>query len=185
MVQGGAQGRVGAGARAVWAPLLLVSLPVVLLDRVSKLYALSHFSGNRPLVLIPHLLAFTYAENPGAAFSLLAGLSPLWRAALLDSASLVASVVLVLLLARAPRWWPNAFALALILGGALGNLVDRLLSGRVPDFIYVHYYGWSYPVFNFADSAITVGVALVLLAPYVRGRARKPAADTGKLCKTA
>jgi signal peptidase II len=67
------------------------------------------------------------------------------------------------LLARGARPPIVSVAFALIMGGAAGNLFDRVVRGRVVDFIYVHYYAWSYPVFNIADSAITIGVAIILL----------------------
>jgi lipoprotein signal peptidase len=82
---------------------------------------------------------------------------------MLDGLAGAAVVVLGVLLARGTRPPAVSAAFALIMGGAAGNLLDRVVRGRVVDFIYVHYYSWSYPVFNIADSAITIGVAIILL----------------------
>jgi signal peptidase II len=113
--------------------------------------------------LIPNWLAITYTLNPGAAFSLFATLPPAMRDLLLDGLAGTAVVVLGVLLARGARPTAISVAFALIMGGAAGNLYDRVVHGRVIDFIYVHYYSWSYPVFNLADSAITIGVAIILI----------------------
>ncbi len=141
----------------------LVALPVFVLDQLSKLYIVAHLKLFAEIDLIPHLLAITYTLNSGAAFSLFATMSPVVRDVLLDGLSGGAVVVLAYLLARGARPMIISFAFALIMGGAAGNLLDRVMRGRVVDFIYVHYYAWSYPVFNLADSAITIGVAIILI----------------------
>jgi lipoprotein signal peptidase len=82
---------------------------------------------------------------------------------MLDGLAAAAVVVLGVLLARGTRPPVVSAAYALVMGGAAGNLLDRAVRGRVVDFIYVHYYSWSYPVFNIADSAITIGVAIILI----------------------
>jgi signal peptidase II len=99
----------------------------------------------------------------GAAFSLFATLPSAVRGLMLDGLAAAAVVVLGVLLARGARPPVISAAFALIMGGAAGNLLDRAVRGRVVDFIYVHYYSWSYPVFNIADSAITIGVAIILI----------------------
>ncbi len=141
----------------------LVALPVFALDQLSKLYIVAHLRLFAEIDLIPHLFAITYTLNSGAAFSLFATMSPIVREVLLDGLSGGAVAVLGYLLARGARPAIISFAFALIMGGAAGNLLDRVVRGRVVDFIYVHYYAWSYPVFNLADSAITIGVAIILI----------------------
>jgi len=141
----------------------LVALPVFLLDQLTKLYIVRHFKLFEQIDLVPHWLAITYTLNSGAAFSLFATLPPAVRGLMLDGLAAAAVVVLGVLLARGTRPPVVSAAYALVMGGAAGNLLDRAVRGRVVDFIYVHYYSWSYPVFNIADSAITIGVAIILI----------------------
>jgi len=141
----------------------LVALPVFVLDQLVKLYIIRHLKLFEQIDLVPHWLAITYTLNSGAAFSLFATLAPAVREIMLDGLAAAAVVVLGVLLARGARPPTVSAAFALIMGGAAGNLLDRVVRGRVVDFIYVHYYAWSYPVFNIADSAITIGVAIILL----------------------
>jgi signal peptidase II len=141
----------------------LVALPVFVLDQLVKLYIIGHLKLFEQIDLVPHWLAITYTLNSGAAFSLFATLAPAVREIMLDGLAATAVVVLGVLLARGTRPRVVSAAFALILGGAAGNLLDRVVRGRVVDFIYVHYYAWSYPVFNIADSAITIGVAIILI----------------------
>jgi signal peptidase II len=141
----------------------LVALPVFVLDQLVKLYIVRHLKLFEQIDLVPHWLAITYTLNSGAAFSLFATLGPAVRGLMLDGLAAAAVVVLAVLLARGARPPVVSAAFALIMGGAAGNLLDRVVRGRVVDFIYVHYYSWSYPVFNIADSAITIGVAIILL----------------------
>ena len=162
-----AQTASGASGAADWrrfATMLgLVVLPVFALDQLAKLYIVQHFKLFEQIELVPHWLAITYTLNSGAAFSLFATLPPAVRGLMLDGLAAAAVVVLGVLLARGARPPVVSAAFALIMGGAAGNLLDRVVRGRVVDFIYVHYYSWSYPVFNIADSAITIGVAIILL----------------------
>lgn len=148
----------------LWLMLAGVTIPVLILDQASKLYVASHLRLHQMIALVPHILDITYTLNPGAAFSLFVNLPPGLRVGILFAISALAVVILTILLGQARAVTANAVAFALILGGALGNLIDRALRGRVIDFIYVHYYGLSYPVFNLADSAITIGVAIILIA---------------------
>ena len=143
--------------------LSFVALPVFVLDQLVKLYIVRHFKLFEQIDVVPHWLAITYTLNSGAAFSLFATLPPAVRETMLDGLAAAAVVVLGVLLARGARPPIVSAAFALIMGGAAGNLLDRVMRGRVVDFIYVHYYAWSYPVFNIADSAITIGVAIILL----------------------
>ncbi len=143
--------------------LVTVSAPVLILDQASKLYVASHLRLYQSIPVVPHLLDLTYTLNPGAAFSLFANLPGQVRAGFLFTITVIAIVVLVVLLGQARELSWRSVGFALILGGALGNLIDRILRGRVTDFIHLHYYDWNYPVFNLADSAITIGVAILLI----------------------
>ena len=143
---------------------LVLSLLVLVIDQVSK----AHFEGSlekfQQIVVIPDYFSWTLAYNTGAAFSFLAD-SGGWQRWLFALIAVVVSAVLVVWLKRLGRddtWL--AIALALVLGGALGNLYDRIALGHVIDFILVHWQNrWYFPAFNFADSAITVGAIMLAL----------------------
>ncbi|WP_339493397.1 signal peptidase II [Pseudomonas sp. EA_35y_Pfl1_P108] len=143
---------------------LVLSLLVLVIDRISK----AHFEGTlemfQQIVVIPDYFSWTLAYNTGAAFSFLAEGGG-WQRWLFAMIAVVVSAVLVVWLKRLGRddtWL--AIALALVLGGALGNLFDRIALGHVIDFILVHWQNrWYFPAFNFADSAITVGAIMLAL----------------------
>ena len=148
-------------ARALY---LLIAFGVVLLDRWSKHMVEQRIALYTHIQIIPGFFRLTHTENTGAAFSLFADSTAPWKTGLLIAFSVIALVVVSILL------WKNHHAqvatgvgLALIMGGALGNLWDRLARGRVVDFLlfYVKRYQW--PVFNLADSAIVVGAGLLVL----------------------
>jgi signal peptidase II len=161
--------------RAWWRVRLVafVTLPLLVLDQVSKLYVAAHMQLYENIPIIPHWLAITYTLNPGAAFSIFTDLSPAIRLWFLVSLEAAASIVLLVLIVRSERFNMTVLAFALILAGALGNLIDRGVRGRVIDFIRVHYYSLNYPIFNVADSAITVGVVLIILGMFVGADTRK------------
>ncbi len=161
----------GSGFRGFLRLLLGITLPVLALDQLSKLYIASHFALHEDLVLIPNWLDITYTLNPGAAFSLFAGMPGWFRSSFLLLLAVGAIIVLIVLLVRDPRLSLTSVALALILAGAAGNLIDRLLRGPVLDFIFAHYYSYTWPVFNVADSAISIGVVLILIASLTSGEA--------------
>ena len=161
-----APNRSGGGTRDFLRLLLGITLPVLIIDQLSKLYIASHFSFHEDIVLIPHWLDLTYTLNPGAAFSLFAAMPAWFRSSFLLGLAAGAIVVLLVLLIRDPRASLTSGALALILAGAIGNLIDRVWRGPVVDFILMHYYTHDYPVFNVADSAISVGVVLIIIASF-------------------
>lgn len=150
----------------------LVSLLIVLADRWSKL-AIQHSIGPFDSVpVIPGWLRIIHTENPGAAFGILAE-GNLWLRGgiLIGVSALVLAVVISALWARRTTFTsvPARVGLALILGGAVGNLYDRIVLGTVTDFIEVYHGTWSFPAFNVADSAITTG-AILLLVEVMRPR---------------
>ncbi|HET6805373.1 MAG TPA: signal peptidase II [Frateuria sp.] len=153
-------------------PWLLLSLLVIGLDQLTKLWALHALQpAGMPHAVIPGVLNWTLAFNTGAAFSFLAQ-SDGWQRWFFVGLALLISGALVVWLARTPRRdWRTALPLALIVGGALGNLVDRLHAAQVTDFIQVYYRQWSYPVFNVADCGITVGAVLLILFGFRSGKA--------------
>lgn len=151
----------------VW---LLLSLLVIALDQATKQAALTLLQPYAPHAVIPGFLNWTLAFNPGAAFSFLAGADG-WQRWLFTALAIGVSTMLAFWLARTPRAdWRNAAPLALIIGGALGNLIDRLRLGHVTDFIQVYYRDWSWPAFNIADSAISVGAVMLVAFGLFAGR---------------
>ncbi|GGE33697.1 lipoprotein signal peptidase [Halopseudomonas oceani] len=142
---------------------LALSVLVIVLDQLTKWVAVSELQLYQQVPIIDDLFSFTLAYNTGAAFSFLADASG-WQRWLFAVIAVVVSVVLCVWLARLDRSKKlEAIALALILGGAIGNLYDRVIHGKVIDFILVHWQqSWFFPAFNIADSAITVGAALLL-----------------------
>jgi signal peptidase II len=158
-------------SRSRLGPMLaFVTAPVVLIDQLSKIYVRAHFELNQTIPLIPGWLDVTYTRNPGAAFSLFATMPQWFRHGFFLGISLAAIVVLIVLMARRTTPARTVAAFALVLGGTIGNLIDRLSRGLVTDFIYFHHASFSYPVFNIADSAITVGVAMILLFTWLDDR---------------
>jgi signal peptidase II len=143
--------------------LAFVTVAVVVLDQLSKTLVSAHFQLYQRIVIVPGWLDLTYTLNPGAAFSLFATMPEGFRHVFFVALSIAAIIVLTVLLTRPATPLSTSIACALILGGTLGNLIDRLARGRVADFIYFHHAWFSYPVFNLADSAITVGVAIILI----------------------
>jgi len=148
-------------ARSVY---LLIVLVVVLLDRWTKHAVAQRIALYSHIQIIPGFFRLTHTENTGAAFSLFADSPAPWKTALLIAFSVIALLVVSVLL------WKNHHAhiatgvgLSLIMGGALGNLWDRLARGRVVDFLLFYYKRYQWPVFNLADSAILVGAGLLVL----------------------
>jgi signal peptidase II len=160
------------------APLAFVTLPVLALDQWSKLYVRAHFSLYHSRPIVPGWLDLTYTLNPGAAFSLFATMPPGFRSVFFIALSIVATVVLIALMMRPKTTMSWSIAFALILAGTIGNLIDRVARGLVIDFIYFHHASFSYPVFNVADSAITIGVALILLLSWLDSPDPAPTPDS-------
>lgn len=152
-------------------PWLWLSLVVFALDQWTKQIALDHLQPYARQVVIPGVLNWTLAFNPGAAFSFLADAGG-WQRWLFSALAVGVSAVLAVWLARTPRGdWRNALPLALVIGGAAGNLVDRLRHGHVTDFIQVYYWpGREFPAFNVADSALSIGAALLVVFGLVFSR---------------
>lgn len=142
----------------------LIALIVVLLDRWTKHLVSTHIAMYERIQIIPGFFRLTHTENTGAAFSLFADSPSHWKTLLLIAFSLLAMVVVSILLWRQTQALTiTGIALSLILGGAVGNLWDRLASGRVIDFLLFYIKRYQWPVFNLADSAIVIGASLLVL----------------------
>jgi signal peptidase II len=150
-------------------PWFLLSAGVILLDHATKWLASNALEYARPVPVLP-VLDFTLLHNRGAAFSFLSDAGG-WQRWFFAAVAFGVSSWLVLWIRRLPpgKGWLAA-GLALILGGALGNLLDRVVLGHVVDFISVHWGPHYFPAFNLADSAITVGAGILLLDAFVPDR---------------
>jgi len=145
--------------------MVVVAAFIIVLDRVTKLWIIRHILPGHGIVVIPKVFRLTHVLNTGAAFSMFeSSASPLLVRNLLIAFSIAAVVVVLVLLWRMGRGVSlTAIALALILGGAIGNLYDRIRYAHVVDFLEVHIVHYHWPDFNVADSAIVVGACLLLL----------------------
>ncbi len=149
-------------------PWLGIAVVIVLLDQLTKTLIIGNFDlGDSRTVT--SFFNVVRVHNTGAAFSFLAGASG-WQRWFFVGLGTVAAIFIVWMLRQHGGQRMFAWALSLILGGAVGNVIDRLLHGYVVDFIQVHYAGWYFPSFNVADSAITVGAALLILDELLRVR---------------
>ena len=160
-------------SRGSWRWFALAAL-VVLADQATKALVLARFTLGERLELAPFFnLVLVY--NKGAAFSFLSEAGG-WQKPLLVAFAVAAAAIVTTMILRRPGERLLCTGLALILGGALGNVIDRLRFGEVVDFLDFHAAGWHWPAFNVADSAITVGAALLILEGFVRreGRAGAP-----------
>ncbi len=157
----------GSGLR--W---LSLSAGVIGLDQITKLLVVQHFSYGERLKLLP-VLDLTLYYNPGAAWSFLAAESG-WQRWMFTGLAIIVAAVIVLWLKRlkARSQGLLACALSLIVAGALGNVIDRIRLGHVIDFILAYWDEHAFPVFNVADSAITMGAALLLLDAFLETRRR-------------
>jgi len=148
------------------APWFALAGTVLALDRATKAGALAALAPGEVRPVTP-FLNLVLVRNDGAAFGLLAGFGG-WQRPLLAAIAAGIAVAIAVLLWRGWGGFPARLALALVLGGAVGNLWDRLAWGHVVDFVDVHAFGWHWPAFNLADAAISVGAALLVADGLVR-----------------
>jgi signal peptidase II len=151
-----------------WLPWLALSLAVLIADQFTKVLIVGYYHLG-DAVTITSFLDIVHAQNTGAAFSFLAAASG-WQRWFFTAIGVVAAIFIVWMLRSHAGQKLFSFALAAILGGAIGNVLDRLLRGSVVDFVQVHWQGWYFPAFNVADSAITVGAACLILDELLRVR---------------
>jgi len=148
-----------------------IALAIFVLDRISKNIIKAHVTAWETLRVVPGFFNIVHAENPGVAFGFLAESSSAWRNVFLIGLSLTVLIFITTMLwrGRGLENWPLRAGLALVLGGALGNLFDRIVTGTVTDFVEVYAGQHFFPAFNVADSAISIGAGLLLLDMW-RGR---------------
>jgi signal peptidase II len=151
--------------------LLLIAIAglVLFLDQLTKLYIVSRFSLYESVTILEDFFHITYITNPGAAFGIFAGRAASFRIPFFLTLSFVA-IVGMLFFYKTVTENLLRIALSLLLGGALGNMIDRARLGEVIDFIDVHWYNNHWPAFNVADSAITIGVGLLILDMFIKER---------------
>ena len=153
---------------------LLLSFFILVADQITKWIVLQHFQLHESLPVIAGLLNWTLAYNEGAAFSFLSDAGG-WQRWFFTVLAIVVSAVLLVWLKRTPRNdWKTALPLSLVLGGAIGNVIDRIRFGHVVDFVDVYYKNWHFPAFNVADSAISVGAVLLILFGLFAAKSGKP-----------
>jgi len=151
---------------------LAIATLVLLLDQLSKWSALSNLKLGIPEEVLP-FMNWLLLFNPGAAFSFLAQSSG-WQRWFFTILGLAASLYILWLLRKNQSDKMLSWALSLILGGALGNVLDRIMYGAVVDFIDLHYGNWHWPAFNIADSAICIGAALIVFSELRKSFGKSP-----------
>ena len=153
--------------RAPMLQWLWLSLLVVLLDQLTKFWVTASMQLYEAIAVIPFFNLF-YVRNEGAAFSFLSDAGG-WQRWFFVALSAIASIAITVWLARLPsRERLQAVGWSLVLGGAVGNLIDRVIFGYVIDFLDVYYQTYHWPAFNIADSAITIGVAVLLIDTFLQ-----------------
>jgi signal peptidase II len=154
---------------------LALAAAIVVADQVSKHAVVQYFGANPP-VAVTSFFNLVLVYNPGAAFSFLSDAAG-WQRGFFIALALAASAWIVWLLRRHAGERRFALALSLVLAGAVGNVIDRITIGAVVDFLDFHAWGWHWPAFNVADSAITCGAALLVWDALRPRRAASPEAQ--------
>jgi signal peptidase II len=154
-----------SGGPSIWLWLGLAAA-VVLLDQFSKQLIVGDFRLGESRT-VTSFFNVVYWHNPGAAFSFLAGAAG-WQRWFFIGLALAACGFILWLLVRHPTQKLFCFSIAMVMGGAVGNVIDRIARGEVVDFIQVHWHGWTFPAFNLADSAITLGAICLILDELMR-----------------
>ncbi|RUM48043.1 MAG: signal peptidase II [Desulfocapsa sp.] len=158
-----------------------IVLLVVVGDQLSKLWVLNHFALYDSLVIVPGLFNLTFLRNTGAAFGMFAGHPAWWRQFFFIGVAAIALLVIIWMLRKlAQRNHLYIYSLALIAGGAVGNLIDRIRYGSVIDFLDVYIGTHHWPAFNVADSAITMGVAFFVLIQVMEDRKESKGQDSAR-----
>lgn len=150
---------------------LLIATLIIVFDQLTKAYMDNTLLYAQRWSILP-FFDFTLLYNPGAAFSFLADGSG-WQRWFFTAIALIATVLIVHLLRKTPQQKLFCTSLSLILGGAIGNVIDRVLHGHVVDFLLFYWRDWYFPAFNLADVAITCGAILLILDEFIRLRKNK------------
>lgn len=156
--------------------LMTISGILIALDQLTKLYVHSNFQLGESVVAIPNLFNITYVRNPGAAFGFLAESHPAFREIFFLMMPPIALVVILIILRGVKETdIKQTVALSMVFGGAIGNYIDRLRFRYVIDFLDFHIYNkYSWPAFNIADSAIVVGVIILMILMFYEGKNQSP-----------
>ncbi|GGF96000.1 MULTISPECIES: signal peptidase II [Cysteiniphilum] len=145
---------------------VILSIIVIIIDLGTKYLASQNLTYGQPVEILP-FFNLTLLHNYGAAFSFLSNANTTWQVILLSGIALIVAIVILIWLARLPKNKNlTACALALILGGALGNVYDRIIHGYVVDFLDFHINNYHWPAFNIADSAICIGAVILILMSF-------------------
>src|SRR5205085_12161414 len=160
----------GNGAVSVRASAIVIAL-IVLLDQYTKSLVASSWRLGETLPVVPDVFSLTYVRNRGGAFGLMSDLPEAWRVAVFVLFALATVSALIWMLRNTPRGDVlQRFAITAVIGGAAGNLYDRIRYGEVVDFLDVYYRDWHWPAFNVADSFISCGVVLLLIGSLRQAR---------------
>jgi signal peptidase II len=144
---------------------LLAIVCIILLDQVSKYWILDYFTAYRGRLSLLPILDFILVWNRGISWGLFNNLGSYNQLIFSFSSGIISFILLIILFKTHDKI--SAWGLSFIIGGALGNLVDRVRFGAVVDFIYFHWNSWSFPAFNIADTSITIGVIIIVLGEWV------------------
>ena len=156
-----------------WLPWLGLALAIFIADQITKVLIMGYYNFGDSTRLTS-FFNIVRAHNTGAAFSFLAGASG-WQRWFFTLIGVAAAIFIIWMLRSHAGQRLFSFALACILGGAVGNVFDRMMHGYVVDFVQVHWRGWYFPAFNVADSAITIGAACLILDELLRVRRTRAA----------
>ena len=142
--------------------IIILSIIFIIIDQISKIIVINKLSNHNPVEVIKSFFYLTYTNNEGAAFSILTG-----KRILLIIVSLIVIGILVYYIRKTKiKENINKIALSLVIGGSIGNLIDRILRGAVVDFLDFKIFGYNYPIFNLADTFIVLGVFLLLISMF-------------------
>lgn len=142
-----------------------LAMVIIVLDQITKYWANTSLTLGEPMAILPHL-NLTLVYNYGAAFSFLSEVGG-WQRWFFTALALGVSVALVIWLAKLPkRWTLEVVAINLVLSGAIGNVIDRILAGRVTDFVDFYIGSWHYATFNVADMGISIGAVLLIISEF-------------------
>lgn len=139
--------------------IIILSIIFIIIDQVSKIIIVNNLTNNKSIEVIKSFFYLTYTNNKGAAFSILTGR----RILLILVALVVIGVLIYYVIKNKIEGKVNKIALSLVIGGSIGNLIDRILRGAVIDFIDVKIFGYNFPIFNLADTFIVIGVFLLII----------------------
>lgn len=139
--------------------IIILSIIFIIIDQLSKIIIVNNLTNNKSIEVIKSFFYLTYTNNKGAAFSILTGR----RILLILVAVIVIGVLIYYARKNKIEGKVNKIALSLVIGGSIGNLIDRILRGAVVDFIDVKIFGYNFPIFNLADTFIVIGVFLLII----------------------